>query len=289
MKRIHYTNILFAILIAFSSCSESYLIDNVPEQIVIEGYIKDNDFPLVMLTTSIGISMEEKDIRELYDHIGSWGKVAISDGDTTIILTGRYDTNFYPPYIYTTTSMTGKCGRKYTITVDYKEHHATATTTIPETVILESVTQRKVEGNDTLWTLEATFTDPPQKQYYCFFNKVGQHTQQYMKCDIGSFDDTAINNNPDTPATVTYPIYRSKDISNYLNHSEYFVSGDTVCVELCTMDRQSHLIWSDYQNSNALSSNAILPFTRSIRSNVDGGYGYWCGYGASRKTIIVGE
>jgi len=60
-------------------------------------------------------------------------------------------------------------------------------------------------------------------------------------------------------------------------------------VRLATMNEQFYNFWSDYQNSASLSGNFYMPYTRNLRSNIDGGYGYWCGYGVSDKWTLVGK
>ena len=110
-----------------------------------------------MLSTIVGVSTEVRTISSLEDNIIHWGKVTISDGEKEVILTGYYDEAYFPPYIYTTTEMKGRVGRSYTLTAEYDGLSASATTSIPQPVELESVEQEKVEGVEGYRLLKANF------------------------------------------------------------------------------------------------------------------------------------
>jgi hypothetical protein len=281
--------IILLATIIICACSDDYIAESNGEELIVEGWIKEGESPVVMLTTSIEVDMNAHSIDDLYNHIGSWGRVVVSDGEKSVVLTGQYDFDYYPPYIYTTTDIKGETGKVYTLDVVYNKHHAMASTTIPPSVKVDSITQTRVENNDTLWTLQAHFTAPGGKCYYSLFDKIGANEQQFIKCDVGTFDNSAVNPDMTKPMRVTYPVYRTKTLDDYYGVTEYFVEGDTVCVELCTMDSTSFNIWQDYQNIISLSGNMFVPYSRSIRTNVTGGHGYWCGYGKSQLWSIIGR
>lgn len=289
MRKSAFRLIVLLTTIIVCSCSDDYIVESDGERLIVEGWIKEGEYPIVMLSTSIEVDMTSHDINELYDHIGSWGRVVVSDGEKSVVLTGQYNFDYYPPYIYTTTDIKGEAGKTYTLDVVYNKHHAMATTTIPPSVVLDSITQARVENNGTLWTLSAHFNAPGGKCYYSLFDKIGANEQQFIKCDVGTFDNSAVNPEMSQPVSVTYPVYRTKTIDDYYDVTEYFVEGDTVCVELCTMDSISFNIWQDYQNIVSLSGNMFTPYTKSIRTNINGGHGYWCGYGKSQLWSIIGR
>ncbi len=62
---------------------------------VIEGYLCSGDHPYVMFSASVvpGIS------GHVADAVVNWGKVNISDGDTTVVLTGRVEESTTPPFV----------------------------------------------------------------------------------------------------------------------------------------------------------------------------------------------
>lgn len=274
-------------LAVVSGCSDDYININENEKIVVEGWIKQDEHPVVLLTTSLKVSMDTTSIDGLKDHVVNWGVVTISDGEKTVTLTGMYSDKYMPPYIYTTSEMKGEVGKTYTLTVRYNDMYATATTTIPEPVPLKAVKQERVNGSDSLYCLSAVFTDPPGRQNYCLFAKKGLGARQFVKCDMGTFDDSVFGSDG---TEAQHPVYQPRVVTDIKSeHSEYYKSGDIVCVELCTLDKQSYDIWYDYQNTASLSGNFFSPYTGNIRSNIKGGYGYWCGYGASSQWVKVGE
>lgn len=285
---------LLSLLMLFSCSEDDILANGEKSQMVVEGWIKDGSYPVVMLTTSLPVSTEEKKVSDLEQNILNWGRVAISDGEKEVVLTGQYDDDYFPPYIYSTIEMMGEAGKTYTLDVSYLDYHATATTTIPATVPLQGIRQQKVENENSLWQLTALFTDPPGQQYYSLYFKKGIFAQQFAKCDVGLFDDSTLPGDNTVAREVSHPAYRTWTLSNVEDHSEYvhseyFTEGDTVCIELCTLDQQSYNFWYSYQNSNSLSNNFFAPYTKNLCTNINGGLGYWCGYGASNLWTVVGK
>lgn len=289
MKNIIYILTIFASTWFLSCSNDDYINADEKEEIVIEGWIKDGDNPVVIVTTSIPVSTEQQNAEELNNHILNWARVAVSDGEKEVVLTGFYDKRYFPPYIFTTTDIKGEVGKTYTLDVRWEKYHARATTTIPEPVKLEQVTQHPVEGNDSLWNIHAIFNDPPGQQHYCLFYSRGDDAVQLTKADMGLFDDTSLGCSNITFTNVSYPVYRSRTFTDGTNYSEYFVENDTICVELCTLDDTSYNFWYDYQNSMTLANNFFVPYTNNIRYNIRNGKGYWCGYGTSQLWTIVGE
>ena len=67
------------------SCSGDYL----PEQndeLVVEGWIEDNGFPVVILTKNINISNKYQSLDSLSSSIVRWAKVTVSDGEKIFFL-----------------------------------------------------------------------------------------------------------------------------------------------------------------------------------------------------------
>lgn len=97
-------------------------------QLVVEGWIEDGGYPVVLLGETHAI---DAGMQHIENYIVRWGKVTISDGTDSVVLTGGYDNDFFPPYKYTTFKMTGQAGKTYTLTAEYRGQKATAVTTIP--------------------------------------------------------------------------------------------------------------------------------------------------------------
>jgi len=274
--------ILFYILpIAFLILScEGDIANEIDSKIVIEGWIATDDYPVVIVSTTLPVTSEVQDSASIASHIIRWAKVEISDGERTEVLMGKYDKNYMPPYIYTTSYMKGEPGKTYTLKVTWDKYVATASSTLMESVPIDSISQ-EYDTQNNVFRLFAHFHDPADTNYYCMFFKIGSEAQQFNKCGVGAFDDNGLNE------FTKYPIYKTNSMKNKYKNLESFNYGDTICVRLATIDKTSFNFWSEYQNSTSLSGIFIMPYTKNIPGNINGGYGSWTAFGASDKWIIL--
>ena len=276
-----YVFCLVSLLLLLSCTDESIDLPEDESQLVVEGWIEDGGFPVVLLTRSLPVSSQFQQADDLSDYLVRWAKVTVSDGTSSVVLTGKYDQGYYPPYIYTSTQIRGQAGKRYTLTAEYRHFKATASTTVPAPPDSCSFSIEKCAGSDTLYQIKAAFTDQPsQKNYYQFFSRVGTATRQYLACYMGSIDDTVLSG----PAVVT--VYRGHELQ-VKKYSPYFSLNDTVMVKFAQVDETSFRVWDSYTKSLSLSGNMFLTTSSNMFSNVSGGYGYWCGYGAITKAIVV--
>lgn len=275
--------IFIILLILATSCEDEYTSDRQPT-LVVEGWIEDGGFPVVILTQSLPVSNDYQDINNLGDYLLKWAKVTVSDGKDSVVLTGKYDNGYFPPYIYTTGKMRGHAGKTYTLTVDYRQWHATAETTVPEAPAVDSYKVEKCSGSDTLYSITACLTDvPDEKNYYQIFTKTGTANKQYFASYLGSIDDGVLKK-----GTNMIPVYREHRLGAG-RYTPYFSVNDTVFVKFAQVDEQSFRFWNEYIKSQSLSNNMFLSTSSNIPTNITGGTGYWCGYGATTAHIIVSE
>lgn len=277
----HLTAFLLFTIMFISACDDDAGIHNQSSQLVVEGWIQNDQFPVVILTRTVPVSTEFQEMNDLKDYIIYWAKVTITDGTDTVVLTGMYDDNYFPPYIYTTGRMRGQTGKTYQLFVDYKDFHATATTTIPSTPQLDEFKVERLTDVDTLYKIKACFTDNPyEKNYYQLFTRVGTKSIQYTAAYLGSINDEVIDNH--TEVTV-YNGHRL-DTKAY---TPYFTVNDTVSVKLAQVTKEGYLFWDQYTKNQSLSSNMFLSTIADVPSNVKGALGYWNGYGAVEKHFII--
>ena len=69
-------------------------------EIVVEGWIEDGGYPVVIVTTTVPVTDEFKEWGSLNDHVVRWAKVTVSDGEREEVLTGKMDKDYFPPYVY---------------------------------------------------------------------------------------------------------------------------------------------------------------------------------------------
>ena len=263
------------------SCSGDYL----PEQndeLVVEGWIEDNGFPVVILTKNINISNKYQSLDSLSSCIVRWAKVTVSDGEKSVVLTGRYMKGYTPPYIYTTSHYRGEAGKTYQLTVEYGDFHATATTTIPKTQKIDELSVERCAQSDTLYQISLRYNDDEAEQnYYQIFTRVGgRDVRQYLAAYLGTIDNRVVK-----PKTKI-PVYRGRDI-NTLDYTPYYTINDTVAVKFAHIDRTSYNFWYDYTRNLTTAGNMFFATAASLRSNIIGGTGYWCGMGSDIKYVAI--
>lgn len=266
----------------FVCCDEEYH-ESHSVALVVEGTIEDGGFPIVTLTKSLHISSEYQDISDLSDFIVKWAKVTVSDGTDEVVLTGKYDDRYFPPFVYTTGRMKGEAGKKYKLIVEYKDYHAESTTTIPQSPSIDGFEVKTCEGNDTLYQVNISFHDDKKaKSYYQVFTRVGTDTKTYNAAYLGSFDSDNIKEHATVSATRGWKLKQE-------NYTPYFLKSDTVSVKFARVDSISFNFWNDYSKSLSFSNNMFMPMKTNIRSNIEGGLGYWCGMGVDVINVIIAE
>lgn len=273
---------LIACTLSLIGCADAYIPESKP-LVVIEGWIEDKGYPIVILTTTVPIGKEIKDIESLEEHIIRWGKVTVSDGDKEVVLIGMQNTDYFPPYIYTTSEIKGVAGKSYSIKVEYSGRTVTATTTIPEPVPLEYIKVKKSEREDSYYLTGGLKDDPSSKDYYKVFVRRSLKDSTYRPSFMGLTDDGIMNEE-----TAEIPI--NSGIPTVMEKGDnFFSSDDLVFVKFCSIDKQSYMYWSDFESIYSLSRNPFLPCNSHIRSNIKGGLGYWAGYGPSYYSVSIAD
>lgn len=274
---------LFLASLLLSACDADYIIHEEP-QLVVEGWIESGGYPHVIVTTTIPVSEERQNIDQIADCMVRWAKVTVSDGEREVILSGFADKSIMPPYIYRTTEMKGEVGKTYTLKVEYKDFVATATTTIPEIVPIKDIKQNKVEGTDDQYTLTLSFEDPePKGNYYKVFSSPTPNGRQFFSTYLSVLSDEITGKQVDVEV---YPGHTFQDIENF---NLFFKKDETVSVRLCSIDKSAYNFWRDYSDIQSFGRNYMLPYTKTIRTNMEGAYGYWCGYGSDIRVVTIAE
>lgn len=276
--------IFVAVFISALSCKEQYLPETSP-QIVVEGWIESGGYPKVMLTTTVEVGEDKKEWTSLKDNVIRWAKVSVSDGEKEVVLTGKKNNDYFPPYIYTTSRIKGEPGKRYFLKVEYSGRIVTSETTVPFPVRLEwiKVVRSSQEGQANI--IVGLKDNPSTKDYYKFFSMVEGEDSTYVSSFLGLVDDEILDKGINE---VT--IQRGY---NQIFRPEYrpvtFSDSSNVYIRLCTLDEISYRYWEDYEAIASLSHNPFFPTSGKIRSNVNGGLGFWAGYGSSVYHVSVAD
>lgn len=276
MKRL--LGILLACVCVFS-CVDIRL-PEAESELVLEGWIEEDGFPVVLLSTSVPVTTGSKDMESLQEHIVRWGKVVISDGDKEVVLTGGPDERFIPPYSYTTAKMRGQAGKTYTLKAEYKDRRITASTTIPQSKELEYLRTEQVSPGK--YKIVAGMKDDSSgKDFYKFFVKREGKDSAYMSSFRGLVNDEVLTDGVNEVSVYNGISVRESDFD------QYFEEDDVVYVRFSTMDEASWIYWDGFEEIQSLSRNPFFPVSNAIRSNVTGGLGYWAGYGSTYYRLPI--
>lgn len=249
--------------------------DPVPPVLVVEGWIESGEYPVVMVTTAVTPTTQTQKVSDLSDHIERWARVALSDGEQEVILSGLVSTRYFPPYYYTTGRMKGEVGKTYTLTVDVKGHHASSTVTIPAPAGLDDLQPIPYGTGDSLYLLKARFH---ASQHYKFFTRIVLADEVYVPAISGM----AVVEDGVTEVTIRP--------GNSLGRPEKrpaFRSGETVWVKCCTMDEDMYRLWTTLDDLIYLDSTPFFTLDTNLPGNVDGAIGYFAGYGRSEYKVVI--
>lgn len=275
----HLILFTFTTLLLLTSCDKKIYTNETPQEIVVEGWIDAGGYPIVMLSKSIPISSEWQSFENLDEYIIKWGKVTVSDGEKEVVLTGKYDSDYYPPYIYTTTEIQGVAGKKYKLMVSYNEFYAEAETTIPEIVELEAIYGTY---SDNKYILKAKIDDNPNEHnYYKFFARVIDRDNMYLSSNIAVINDADYNFPAEIPIEIGSSMLYDKHLRDFVLTKEH-----SVRIKFAAIDSVAYTFWNDYKNVVEISRNSMFRYNNNIHSNIKGGLGYWFGYGATEYLCL---
>ena len=269
-------------LLSVSSCSDRMATEPFDAPLVVEGWIESGRTPVVMVTTGIEVSEEERDISALVENVIRYAKVTIEHDGVVYPLSARLSDEYMLKNYYTSGMLRGEVGGKYRLEVEWQGKKATAVTTIPEPCRIDSLYAMPSPTTDSLCTIQAIFhNDHPKPNYYKFFTWDKTRQNGYAPSFLGTFSDV------DREGKMEYNVQKSADYLSDDKDLLFFHRGDTVAVKLATMDAELFAFWREFdQNALCVTFPAVTLFS-NVRGNVDGALGYWAGYGIDEKEICV--
>ena len=271
--------------VAAVSCTPQH-IPSEPEM-VLEGWIDEGGHPVVMLHKSINFTEDFDTFDELLgEKVIYFGKVTVSDGETSAILTGRLDTTYLPPYTYSSVRIMGEAGKTYYVEAEYEGKKVSATTTIPSKAVFDSLAVESIPEKPGFFRLTGYLTDGNAGSgYYVVFYRY-KGGKQYWNSLHGVASGLAA----DASGVIRIPIYKNMSgtslVENDSISTRFFQLGDTLDVKIAAVDDVSYRFWDNFSSLTISSTVPFLPVNENLFTNVSGGRGYWCGYGSSTYRII---
>jgi hypothetical protein len=302
-----------------ASCTKDITVElPTPEdQVVVEGYIQNGTPPYVLLTRNAaffgGIDVNNLGAYFVHDAV-----IKVNDGADTVVLTEfclhslpdtvkrqfarafGFEFNDTIPVpdicVYTipdileyyvlgdTSVFRGHVTHSYGLQIEVDGKTLTSSTYLPGLVPFElSFIPHNDPNNDTLVTVQTTFTQPDTPGNFVRYFTQRNLEPMYPPVTQASFDDNLFHG-----AEYTFPIERGQSKTAEIDFDTYgyFWRGDTVIVKWAQIDKSSYDFWHTIENDGGDN-----PFSSPVRikTNINGGLGVWCGYGAYIDTIIIPE
>ena len=278
--------IITAVLILFSNAScESDFEPEYRESVAVEGWIDAGGFPVVILTRTVPMVLREDriGINNLSDYIIKFAKVTVSDGEDEVVLTGKSDDSFFPPYVYTTSDIRGVAGKQYRLLVEYKDVRMTAFTSIPETAPeIEDIICRPLPNDTTLNDLVVLLNDDKsERRFYKTFYLSERYDNHFLSSYLGVADNNVVQEQ------FEIPILRGSTILELDGINMHYNTGEDIVIKVATIDSVSYRFWEGYENIVRLGKSSFLPTVNSAPGNIEGGIGSWCGYNSIIRHIKV--
>ncbi|MCX8020520.1 MAG: DUF4249 domain-containing protein [Chitinophagaceae bacterium] len=272
------------------------MIDFKPKEkapkLVVEATIENGQPPIVFLSRSVNF-FSKMDPQTLSQSFVRNAEVYVSNGSVThklreysVPLGGGYFIYFYSADTTNpSTYFVGELKKTYSLRIVYDGEIYTAQTTIPE------ITRRI----DSLYWKPAPPGNPPNKvalmiratdrpgygDYVRYFTK---RNQEPFYAGLNSVYDDQIIDGTTYEVQVERGINRNDGIANGYS---FFDKGDTVTLKLCNIDKATYDFWRTLEFNFASIGNPFSNPTRII-SNISGNsLGYFGGYAAQYKTLII--
>jgi hypothetical protein len=286
--------ILFIVILVTCSCEKTvtFNLNEAEPKLVVEATIENNQSPVVVLSKSVGYFSNINFII-LQNSFVHNADVYVSNGTLThklkeyaVGIGGGYSLYYYSiDSSNLATSFKGQLDQAYSLRIVSEAKEYTATTTIPKiTKHIDSIFWKPAppgnDSNDIAVMVKAT--DPPgYGDYIRYFTK--RNSEPFYAGISSVFDDQIIDG-----TTYTVELERGWDRNTSPDdRTVYFLKGDTVTLKLCNIDLATFNFWRTMEYSYANLGN---PFSSPIKvlSNIKGNaLGYFGGYAAQFKTIII--
>ena len=280
MKNSLYFFILNLFLWSLYSCDEKDIgyVEYVPK-IAVEGWIENGTPATVMLSWTVSFD-QKMDTIFFLEHVIRSAKVSVSDGEQTEILALGLNNNYLPPYVYYGTSIKGESGKSYSLKIEYRGEIISAETYIPEPVALEKIWFEKTSPSDTTGYIHIGFPNT-SGLYYQIATRVDKKETVFTPCLYGNINSSLFDKNE----MVAIQVNKGPVLYPKMNFNAYFVAGNTVFLKFRTQPKHGYDFWMSWQNEVLNTQNPIFPANTNLKSNISGGIGIWCGYGAYNYKI----
>ncbi|TAJ12250.1 DUF4249 domain-containing protein [Marinilabiliaceae bacterium JC017] len=265
------------IVLIFLACQPELDIDPeaYQQKIVVDGWIENDLNAHVNLTYSSPYT-GATDSAALRKLVISTAKVTLFDGTNTEVLILRRDETLFPPVFYQSHTIKGEIGKTYELTVYLHGDTITASTTIPEPPEMTKLWLEPDAEADTMGVLKVDFTDPIETvDFYRFETKERSSEEGFRPVWLPNYSDKTFNGEQ-----VLLTLYKGKDNPLASKQEFLFHLNKPLTVKVSRIDEGAFEFWDSYEDEVLNGKNPFASSNRSVKHNVEGALGIWCGYGA---------
>ena len=286
--------ILLSFLLLFSSCEKSvdFNPDKITPKLVVEGTIENGQPPVIYISKSLDYFSAINPAILTASFVRD-AEVFVSNGTLThklkeysIPAPGGY--NFYYYSIDSSnpgTAFTGELNKNYSLRIIWQGNTYTASTTIPNTTRrIDSIFWKQSPAGNPAEkvTLMIRATDPAgYGDYIRYFTR--RNSEQLYPGLNSVYDDQIIDGS-------TYEVQVERGVERTGSQPEgftYFNKGDTVTLKLCNIDKATFDFWRTMEFTYSSVGNPFSSPTKVISNIKGGGLGYFGGYAAQYRTLII--
>ncbi|HET9278172.1 MAG TPA: DUF4249 domain-containing protein [Flavitalea sp.] len=291
----YFTGVIFLTVGFITGCEKpiSFTPNNASPLLVVEATIENGEAPLVILTTSLNyFSQITPEI--LAGSFVRNANVTVSNGVRTHRLK-EYDVNIgngLSIYYYSTdssnlaTSFVGEFATDYTLKIIADNKTYEAHTRIPALA-------KKI---DSLWWKDAPSKEDSNKAVIMVRTidppGLGNYIRYFTQVNSGGFfpglnsvfDDQIVDG-----TTYSLQVDRGVNRNEEFDFEEYafFDKGDTATLKLTNIDKATYDFWRTMEYSYSSIGNPFSTPTKVIGNISGGALGYFGGYAADYKTIVI--
>lgn len=277
--RTYLTIIILTSITLLISCDKSDVPQPGEMPMVVEGWISEGETPVVMITRAIDLTAESPSLENIVE---KWCRVSVFDNGSQYVLAGKLNDSYTPSFIYTDTRLKGRVGHTYRLLIEYGDETYTAEQTILPSPKIERIEPRKAAGSDTLHTLQLFLKDLPEGGHYRVFTRTFGKENRFFSSFLGSGDNDTYD--PAKGVSITRGIHSGYSDEHF---DHYFHSGETVMVQVCSVDESVHTFWQFYDRNVSLSQNLFFTFAENCPGNIPDALGYWASYGTSTVAVRI--
>jgi hypothetical protein len=292
--KILLPNILVAVILFLSSCEKGveFKLNNVSPKLVVEASIENGQAPVVYLSKTQAY-FSQIDLSTLAGSFVHNAEVYISNGtlthklkEYTVPVAGSYNFYYYSNDPSTPAStFVGQLNKQYSLRIISEGKEYTATTTIPNiTRRIDSLFWRAAPpGNlpEKVAVMVRAYDPPGFGDYIRYFTK--RNSEPFYPGLVSVFDDQVIDGS-------SYELQVERGVERNGNYPEgytFFDKGDTVTLKICNIDKATYDFWRTMEYTYSTVGNPFSSPVKVVNNINGGGLGYFGGYAAQYKTIVI--